>query len=63
MVKPPVKQTYKVRVSGWIAGRRVEQGDLLELSLGEAKYEPVDLEPPAAAEKVAAKRRPEADAS
>lgn len=61
MVKPPVKQTYKVRVSGWVAGERAEQGDLLELTDVQAKYEPVDLDVPAA-DKPAAKRRPEADA-
>ncbi|MDQ7775162.1 MAG: hypothetical protein Q4615_04230 [Paracoccus aminovorans] len=60
MVKAPLKQTWRARADGWIAGQRVEKGALLELTEDQAKYEPVDLEP-GPAEKAATKRRAEAD--
>lgn len=60
MVKAPLKQTWRVRADGWIAGQRVEKDQLIELTADQAKYEPVDLEP-SPADKAATKRRPEAD--
>ncbi|WP_062560613.1 hypothetical protein [Paracoccus aminovorans] len=62
MVKAPLKQTYRARADGWIAGQRVEKDALLELTPDQAKYEPVDLEP-TPAEKTATKRRAEAEPS
>lgn len=59
MVKSPVK-TYRARADGWVAGRRVQKDDLLQLSPAQARYEPVDLHDPTEAEKPAmAKRRSE----
>lgn len=62
MVKAPLKQTYRARTDGWVAGQRVQKDDLLELTPAQAKYEPVDPEPPAT-EKLPVKRRVEAEPS
>ena len=41
---------YVARAEGWIAGRRVAAGAVVELTEAQAKYEPVDPAPaPAAA--------------
>lgn len=36
------KKSYVVRADGWVAGKRVKAGDLIELTVKAAKYEPVD---------------------
>lgn len=41
-LKAPLKATYRALADGWIAGHRVEAGELLELTADEAKYEPVE---------------------
>lgn len=51
MVKAPFKAMYRALADGWVAGRWVQAGELLELSLEEAKYEPVEPEKPAAAKR------------
>lgn len=61
MVKAPLKQSFHVRASGWIAGQRVEIGDVVELTIAEAKYEPVD--PVAPEPGPAPKRRPSQEAA
>ena len=38
-------QTYIARADGWIAGRRVLQGDEISLTPSAARYEPVDPAP------------------
>lgn len=40
---PTARQDYRVRATGWAAGRRVTEGDILSLTEAEARYEPVDL--------------------
>lgn len=44
--------TFVVRADGWVAGQRVKAGDTVLLTQEAAKYEPVDLLPPASAEGV-----------
>ena len=34
--------TYRALADGWIAGRRVKAGEILDLTLAQAKYEPVE---------------------
>lgn len=34
---------YRVLQAGWVAGRRVKEGDILQLTEVEARYEPVEL--------------------
>lgn len=41
-------KTYLARITGWVAGRRVEQGDPILLSEAAAQHEAV-IEPPPAA--------------
>lgn len=41
------EQTYIARADGWIAGRRVTQGEEISLTPAAARYEPVDPAPPA----------------
>lgn len=41
-VNPPVKHRCRALVSGWIAGRRVQAGDEIELSAAQARYEKVE---------------------
>ncbi len=36
------KQDYRVLVTGWVAGRRAEEGDILRLTETEARYEAVE---------------------
>lgn len=38
------RKWYVSLITGWVAGRRVEIGDRLELTEDEARYEPVDPE-------------------
>lgn len=42
MVKAPLETKWRVLADGWIAGRRAEKGDVLDLTEAEAKYEPVE---------------------
>lgn len=60
MVKPPVKRTYHARADGWVAGRRVEKGQAVELTAAEARYEPVELV--ASGPAAQTRRRPAAEA-
>ena len=39
------EQTYIARADGWIAGRRVTQGEQISLTPAAARYEPVDPAP------------------
>ena len=36
------KKDYIVRSDGWVAGRRVQAGEIVSLTLAQARYEPVD---------------------
>jgi hypothetical protein len=38
------RKVYISLITGWVAGRRVEVGDRLELTEDQARYEPVDPE-------------------
>ena len=39
------ERTYIARADGWIAGRRVTQGEEISLTPDAARYEPVDPAP------------------
>lgn len=39
------ERTYIARADGWVAGRRVTQGDEISLTPAAARYEPVDPAP------------------
>lgn len=38
-----MKTDFKVLKDGWLAGRRVTEGETISLSEAEAKYEPADM--------------------
>jgi hypothetical protein len=43
------KRSYAARADGWVAGRRVLKGEVVEMTDAAAKYEPVDRFDPAMA--------------
>lgn len=45
------ERSYIARADGWVAGRRVLQGEVIQLTPAAARYEPVDPAPQAKAGK------------
>lgn len=41
-------KTYRARAAGWIAGKRVAEGEEIRLTAAQAKYEPVEEAAPVA---------------
>ena len=58
------ERSYIARADGWVAGRRVLQGEVIQLTPAAARYEPVDPAPQAKAGKTPrrAARDPEPEA-